>query len=343
MKNKGVVKMLLLVARSGVELASNERSIGVNIVGRFALWVSLLVITSTLVACVSTQFHPRSAVPEAQVTARAVEFHEDDIRTLAAVGGRVVGTIFAQGSGFHFWPDWASSDDGSLDASAAREAAQAGGTHIILSSRGEDYFNVTFAGSSSTNCTGYGGSVNCTSTYNPPRTQTVSKPRAEYVVVRVPPQNWADLPGALRPTAIVGLVIPAKPAAPAPQATGAPAATARPVAAPAPGNLTGVWVGAYAPERLETIRIEHVGSHVEATKITGDTNVPAGKPTFRADMNGNLGEGMGHGADPGYQNPRWYPGELRVLSDNEIEFTWILEAGRSSVRFTRQSDATYVQ
>ena len=274
-----------------------------------------------------------------QVTECAVEFHEDDLSTLVAVGGSVLGTVSAQGNGY--------SNGGMLDASAAREAAQGGGTHIILSTRGEEYFSVTFAGSSHTNCTAYGDNVNCNSTYTPPQTQTYAKPNAEYVVVRVPPENWTELPAALQPVAKKGFVVPPRQAgkprgamvrSPAPTPV-APSAETPSVSA-TDTNLTGVWVGAYAPGRIETIRIEHVGSNVNATKITGDANVPAGKPTFRAILVGSVGEGMGHGADVGYQNPRWYPGELRVLSQDHIEFAWLVDAVRSPVLFTRQTDVT---
>lgn len=100
-------------------------------------------------------------------------------------------------------------------------------------------------------------------------------------------------------------------------------------------NLAGLWIGNYSSDRIETVKILQEGSKVLAIKVTGDTNVPAGKPTFRAMLVGNQGEGQGHGAEEGYQNPRWVPGLLVVRSTDAIEFTW---ASGHTVRFKRVGD-----
>lgn len=69
-----------------------------------------------------------------------------------------------------------------------------------------------------------------------------------------------------------------------------------------------------------------------ATKVTGDENVPAGKPTFRATMVGRQADGAGHIADAGYQNPRWVSGHLSVITNDLIAFSW---SGGRPLRLTR--------
>ncbi len=105
--------------------------------------------------------------------------------------------------------------------------------------------------------------------------------------------------------------------------------------APADGgvpDLRGLWMGDYGNGRIETVRIEQEGPVVLAVKVTGDENVPAGKPTFRTVLRGQENDGEGHGADEGYRNPRWVPGHLSIVSPTTIVFRW---AGMSAVEFRR--------
>lgn len=86
-------------------------------------------------------------------------------------------------------------------------------------------------------------------------------------------------------------------------------------------KLAGLWLGDYGVDGQERVRIQQEGALVFATKETGDARVPAGKPTFRARLDGREGEGQAHVAEAGYVNPIWVPGHLKVLSSDVIAFT----------------------
>lgn len=111
---------------------------------------------------------------------------------------------------------------------------------------------------------------------------------------------------------------------------------ARPAAAPSlpgePVNLNGEWVGEYGAHGLETVSVIQNGSEVSAIKVTGDVNVPAGQPTFRARLAGSEGNGEVLTADRGFQNPRWVPGRLYIRSASEM----VMELdGGTSIKLTR--------
>eukprot|EP01121_Diplochlamys_sp_Union-15-3_P007218 TRINITY_DN1815_c0_g1_i1.p1 TRINITY_DN1815_c0_g1~~TRINITY_DN1815_c0_g1_i1.p1 ORF type:complete len:220 (+),score=29.09 TRINITY_DN1815_c0_g1_i1:56-715(+) len=96
--------------------------------------------------------------------------------------------------------------------------------------------------------------------------------------------------------------------------------------------LKGRWVGIYGPHGLEHLEVTVENNILEATKITGDPNIPAGKVSFKC--NGDNGVASGQIANHGYVSPSWVPGKLEWNTNelDEFEFYW---QGCGSVRFFR--------
>jgi hypothetical protein len=109
----------------------------------------------------------------------AVEAHRGDIDALGRAGAEVIGTM--QGSGNRF------ARQHHVAAQVAVDAAELGATHIVVAREDVDSTPVFL-----TNC--YGGV--CTTS-----TVAVELPRGAYLLVRVPPKRWSELPKALRPHA----------------------------------------------------------------------------------------------------------------------------------------------
>jgi hypothetical protein len=148
-----------------------------------------------LAACAAgAQFHSRTGADYPRVAVQALPCQEAQIELLTKAGGVPIGTIDAKA-----WRVDATDDD--LDEKAAKEAADHGGTHIVLTTRGLDTMTYTQPGQTTTDCTHDGHEGECQTTTTDPTTSTVTKPTARYVVFRVPADGWAKLPELLRPAA----------------------------------------------------------------------------------------------------------------------------------------------
>jgi len=89
-------------------------------------------------------------------------------------------------------------------------------------------------------------------------------------------------------------------------------------------NFNGVWYGKYGGHGEEQVRIIQKGYHLDAIKITGDVNVPAGEQTWRMDLDreAKKGEGEIHLADTGYKNPRWGKATINIIDKDHFNVTW---------------------
>jgi hypothetical protein len=85
-------------------------------------------------------------------------------------------------------------------------------------------------------------------------------------------------------------------------------------------DLSGEWIGHYPGHYDEVIRVTQHGDAVEAVKITGDDYVPPGAITWRATLTTLQGEGQI--AEREFQNPRFVPGRLIIVSPERIIFRW---------------------
>lgn len=148
-----------------------------------------LAVSLSCLSCAYAEFHPRSVVPRAQVTAQAMRIYEDDVQALRVAGAEVVGTVDASGSG-------SVVGQGQLAEKAADVAAENGGTHFLLTDRGVSHYFVTSSGSAETACSG----GTCSTSFTMPTTRDYPRQTAVYVVFRVNPDAWDKLPYVLRPS-----------------------------------------------------------------------------------------------------------------------------------------------
>lgn len=95
-------------------------------------------------------------------------------------------------------------------------------------------------------------------------------------------------------------------------------------------SLGGEWIGNYRQNFEEVVRIDQSGEDLVAVKITGDEYVPAEEVTWRANI--STGKGEGQVAEYEFRNPKFIPGELKVLDESNIVFTW---HGVGSVEYRR--------
>lgn len=152
----------------------------------------LIGFVMCLVACEQTQAHftPYSAqsVNLRKVVEYTIVAYRGDIPALVNAGGELVGSLDVNGNGF------ASADD--VRSRALYEAAEIGGTHLLLASEGATTSWAKISPDTATT-TVYGNTA--TTTVTPGAEMPVTKHHGAFLVVRVPPGRWLDLPVGLRP------------------------------------------------------------------------------------------------------------------------------------------------
>lgn len=173
--------------------------------------ITVLSLVAAGCASARTDFKPYSTTsPRPPVVADAVVATESDLKTLAAAGAVIVGTIRARGNGF------AGADD--LNEAAAVEAARHGGTHVVVGmSLHEDARGRRLESSGGAKLPG-----TSSATFAPGRTIELSA-----LVLRLPDDaNWYALPARLRPQRETP-VAQAPAARPTPPPSAPPAAPAK--------------------------------------------------------------------------------------------------------------------
>lgn len=153
---------------------------------------AIFVAVVAAVGCSRTwvKFKPYSAAaPRAPaVMGYAIVTYEGDIPALAQAEGYTIGSLEVDGNGF------ANSEDVRLRATV--EAAEYGGTHVVVANEGSstswaqispDRATTTFQGNTAT------------TTLQPGTRMRVVRPHGAFIVVRVPPHRWLDLPATIRP------------------------------------------------------------------------------------------------------------------------------------------------
>jgi hypothetical protein len=161
------------------------------------LSIAVLTLAGWLVpgCAASAQFHSKTGKEFTPIVAQAVRCDEAEVGTVIAAGGILIGTIDARALAVR------ATDDDVADK-AAKVAAENGGTHLVLTERDVESFTYTQPGHEDTECREVNGARDCRTTVTAPTQTTVDKPTAKFVVLRVPRQNWPQLPTTLRPVGI---------------------------------------------------------------------------------------------------------------------------------------------
>lgn len=142
--------------------------------------------------CTATaSFHSKNGAKYPPVAYRAVICDEQEAQLVVAAGGQAIGTIAGKGL--------ANASEEDVADKAAAVAAKSGGTHIVLTDRGEETFTSYNPATHERQCVWRDGVQDCTSTWSPPTVTTRSEPTARFVVLRVPVEKWGSLPENLRP------------------------------------------------------------------------------------------------------------------------------------------------
>lgn len=187
-------------ARQGGSLGGMGRRLGA-----WAVVAALAAGCGAEAPLVTHRFEPYTArrAPARSAEGAALAYR-GDVEALAAVGARPLGTLELTGG----------ADDAALDAQAKRLAAEAGGTHVVPTSRrdvtrtdvDED---ATVAVALGAGLKSAGDQMQCQAgnLYScfreTPRAAPVYRTdtlrAADYLVVYVAPERWAELPAELRP------------------------------------------------------------------------------------------------------------------------------------------------
>lgn len=156
-----------------------------------ALPVATLLV-ATLSGCAGARFHSKTGRAFEPVTRTAVRCDEGEARLVAAAGGEVIGTIAGHAISVN-------QDHEDIADKAQIVAAKKGGTHVVLTEKGVDFFTYTTPAQSTTDCVAYPRAVECQTVSTPATTTTQSRAKATFVVLRLSPEKWAALPETLRP------------------------------------------------------------------------------------------------------------------------------------------------
>lgn len=140
----------------------------------------------------SAQFHAKSGRDWQPLTRRAVLCNENEARAVTAAGGFPIGTITAKGLATDATPE-------DVADKAAVVAAKQGGTHIVRTEHGVEWFTTVHPAVTDRQCRHERHGVDCRETTTPSTTTTYSQPTAKFVVLRLPEQRWSGLPPELVP------------------------------------------------------------------------------------------------------------------------------------------------
>lgn len=154
--------------------------------------VAVLLLVLLSAGCVNTwvDFKPYSTAtlgrqPVLQTTILA---YEGDIEALALAGAEIVGVLQVRGNGF--------ASPYHIRRRALHEAARLGATHILL---GNERSIVSWVQITPDRATTRISGNRATTTYQPGAQMPVTNHSGSFVLVRVPPEHWIQLPEGLRP------------------------------------------------------------------------------------------------------------------------------------------------